>query len=162
MRVEFLAADTGHKTEAWLRQEQRQESSEDHGGLGSRPLLFLPAASNADWMLCGGYSYPSASAIKGRPSLLLARFCVSRAQAAQVPPRWRFPPTNKPMRMRIAAITSWTTALRSLPPPSRSDSILFRHCLSFCSNRRFIAIDLSASWNNRIIELSLQTSVENK
>ena len=46
MRVEFLAADTGHKTEAWLRQEQRQESSEDHGGLGSRPLFsYVPATT---------------------------------------------------------------------------------------------------------------------
>ena len=47
---------------------------------------------------------------------------------AMPPPR----PTNA--RMRIAAITSWTTTLRSLPLPSPSDPKLFHHCLSFCSN----------------------------
>ena len=62
--------------------------------------------------------------------------------------------------MRIAAITSWTTALRSLPLPSPSDSKLFHHCLSFCSNTSSQAVYCCRSrrlLKNRI-ELSLQTS----
>lgn len=120
--------------------------------LGSRPLYcgqrrMLTGFAMADlrWDCLSGLStaWPLASWPFWPPALAAARMpfwpltadadpaSSTRLRSKQHKVAW---PASQPPNQQTKAITSWATALRSWPPPSPSNSIVFHYCLSFCSD----------------------------